>query len=114
MEHILDFQSFVVNEAKVAVKRKYTESHPAKTVSDKAPIRERVLNYIKEKGNVTHDQLMEFFKDLNEENGGTTSRKWVNKNTQYFNIKEKEGVKTYSLSKMGSRVQEAIQKQKTA
>lgn len=112
MDHIVDFSTFIMNEGKVSVKRKYTESHPAKTVSDTAPIRERVLNYIKEKGSVTYEQLMEFFKELNEETGGNTTRKWVNKNTSYFNIKEKEGVKTYTLSKMGTRVQEAIQKHK--
>jgi hypothetical protein len=114
MEHIEDFQSFIVNEGRVSVKRKYTESHPGKSVSDAAPIRERVLSFLKEKGEATYEDLMEFFKGLNEETGGNTSRKWLNKNTQYLSIKEKNGVKTYSLSKMGNRVHEAIGKQKKA
>lgn len=112
MKNIQTFEEFL-NEGKVTVKRKYTESHPEKAVSEYAPIREKVLSFINSNGTVTHKQLLEFFKSLNEESGGATSRKWLNKNTVYFNIKEKNGDKTYSLSNFGKRVHESILKQKT-
>jgi hypothetical protein len=49
-------------------------------------------------------------KGLNEETGGTTSRKWLTKNPQYFKIvTEKDGSKTYKLSALGERVHNAIQ-----
>ena len=103
MNHLLSFEEFV-NEALVTVKRRYTESYPEKAVSDNAPIRERILAYVKEKREVSHTQLMKFIADMNEQTGGSTSRKWVNKNTQYFTIKEKHNTRYYTLSKMGERV----------
>jgi hypothetical protein len=107
---MLSFDEFV-NEGKVTIKRKYTDLHPSLTVSTNAPIRERILSFLKEAGTVTHDELMEFIAGMNEESGGSTSRKWVNKNTQYFVIKERQGVKTYRLSPLGERVHRAILKQ---
>jgi hypothetical protein len=94
----------------VTVKRRYTDAHPASAVSDKAPVREKILSFVKEKKSVSHTELMEFISMMNEETGGSTSRKWVNKNTQYFTIKEKAGQKTYTLSALGSRVCEKISK----
>jgi hypothetical protein len=108
--HMLSFEEFV-NEGKVTIKRKYTELYPSREVSSNAPIREKILSFVKEAGTVTHDELMEFIAGMNEENGGSTSRKWVNKNTQYFVIKERQGVKTYRLSSLGERVHHAILKQ---
>ena len=107
MNHVLSFTEFL-NEALVTVKRRYTEAHPQKAVSDNAPIRERILAYVKEKREVSHTQLMKFISDMNEQTGGSTSRKWVNKNTQYFTIKEKHNTKYYALSKMGERVHSKI------
>jgi hypothetical protein len=57
--------------------------------------------------------MIDFIKGVNEETGGTTSRKWVNKNTSYFKIRERNGEKIYSLSEKGKRVHESIMKQKT-
>lgn len=99
-----------MNEAKVSVKRKYTDNYPAKHVSVNAPVRERVLAFVKENGKVDYNGMMEFMKGLNEETGGTTSRKWLTKNPQYFKIvTEKDGSKTYKLSALGERVHNAIQ-----
>jgi len=108
----MDFNEFLT-EAKVIVKRKYTEVHPEKSVSDKAPIRERVLSFVNEKGYVTRQEMLEFLKAMNEESGGNTSRKWLTKNPTLFIIKEKNGVKTYTLSSYGKKVHESIMKQKT-
>ena len=106
--HVNNFEDFL-NEAKVSVKRQYTVLHPAKYVSSHGPIREKVLAFVKENGEVSQKDLFEFFKGMNEETGGTTSRKWLNKNPHYFKVSEKNGVKTYKLSKLGERVHNAIQ-----
>ena len=110
MTIVKDFHGFLLTEGRVVIKRKYTETHPEQTVSDKAPIRERILSYVSEKREVTHAQLMEFIRGLNEETGGATSRKWVNKNSQYFTVKEKHSTKYYRLSVEGKRVCNAISK----
>ena len=112
MNFIESFDEFL-NEGRVTVKRKYTEAHPEKSVSDRAPIRERVLSFVNEKGSVSRQELLEFLKAMNEETGGTTSRKWLTKNPTLFVIKEKNGVKTYTLSSYGKKVHESIMKQKT-
>ena len=108
--YTMSFEEFI-NEGKVTVKRKYTDAYPSKEVSVNAPIREKILSYVKEVGRVSHEELMEFISGMNEENGGATSRKWVNKNTRYFRISEKNGEKIYRLSSLGERVHAAIMKQ---
>ena len=113
MNPVLSFSEYIMNEGCVVFKRKYTDLYPEKSVSSTGPVREKILSFVKEKEQVTHQELMEFIKSINEESGGQTSRKWVNKNTSYFRIIEKNGVKSYSLSVIGKRVHEAIMKQKT-
>ncbi len=113
MDFVHNFEDFL-NEARVTVKRKYTTDHPEKSVSDHAPVRERILSFVKEKKEVTHTQMMEFIRGMNEESGTQTSQKWLGKNAQYFNVKEKHSTKYYTLSKMGERVHEAIMKQRQA
>jgi len=108
MNHIYSFEEFI-NEAKVTVKRKYTDIYPTKQVDQRGPIREKVLAFVKENGNVSYEDMMEFMRAMNEETGGTTSRKWLTKNPQYFKITEKNGKKTYKLSLLGERVHKAIQ-----
>jgi len=107
--YIQSFDEFL-NEGKVTFKRKYTEAYPAKHVFTNAPVREKILSFVKEKGEVTHDEMMEFVRSVNEETGGNTSRKWLTKNTRYFNIKEKNGTKTYRLSSLGEKVHTSINK----
>ena len=111
--HVMTYEDYILTEGLVVFKRKYTDTHPEKSVSDSAPVRERVLSFVREKGTVTHKELLEFFRSLNEETGGATSRKWVNKNSRYFVVKEKNNTKTYMLSPIGKRVHESIMKQKT-
>jgi hypothetical protein len=102
------FEQFLL-ESKVTVKRKYTDKHPEKNVSSRAPIREKILSFVKENKEVTYEAMMEFLKSVNEETGGNTTRKWLNKNEKYFKITEKNGVKTYKLSSYGERVHAKIQ-----
>jgi len=107
MKHVISYEQFL-NEALRVVKRKYTDAHPEKKVSDYAPVREKVLSFIQEKGNVTESELAEFFKLTNEETGRKTSMEWVKANSKYFTVKETNGEKTFSLSKEGRRVHEKI------
>ena len=113
MNLVLSFEEFMLNESRVVVKRKYTDAHPERAVSNRAPVRERILSFVNEKGRVTHKEMINFFRSLNEEMGGNVSRKWLNKNTAYFKISERNGEKSYRLSAMGKRVHESIMKQKT-
>jgi hypothetical protein len=112
MDYVYSFDEFL-NEARLTYKRKYTDTHPEQTVYDRGPVREKVLSFVNEKGKVTHNEMMNFIKGVNEETGGTTSRKWVNKNTSYFKIRERNGEKIYSLSEKGKRVHNSIMSQKT-
>lgn len=114
MAFVKSFNDYMLTEGRVVFKRKYTDAYPAKAVSDLAPVREKILSFVKEKGSVSYSEIMEFVRLMNEELGGNTSRKWLNKNSDYFNITEKNGEKTYSLSSTGKRIHEAIMKQKTS
>jgi hypothetical protein len=103
MSQVLSYSDFL-NEALMVVKRKYTDLHPEKIVSNYAPVRERVLSFIKEKGSVSEQDLQEFLKMMNEESGRKTSMGWVKANQKLFTVKTNEGNKMYSLSKEGERI----------
>ena len=105
---VYNFEEFLA-EANITVKRKYTEKYPAKKVSSSAAVREKVLSFVKEKESVTQEEMMEFLKSINEETGGNTSRKWLNKNTEYFKVSTSNGTKTYRLSALGEKVHRATQ-----
>ena len=107
MSFIMDFDTFL-SESLITVKRKYTDTHPATVVSDYAPVRERILAFVKENKTVTKAALYEFIKGMNEGTQRTTSPQWVRRNEQYFNVVEKNGEKHYSLSKLGERVHSKI------
>jgi hypothetical protein len=107
MNRVLSYDQFL-NEALVTLKRKYTEAHPEKRISDYAPVREKVLSFVKEKGSVSEEELSEFFKLMNEETGRKTNIGWVKANPHLFKVKESNGSKTYSLSKEGHRVHHKI------
>lgn len=107
MSIVKSYDEFL-NEAIHVVKRKYTEMHPERTASDYAPVRERVLSFVKEKGRVTVAEMKEFFKAVNEETGRKTSMEWVKANSKYFVVREKDGEKTYTLSSEGRRVHEKL------
>lgn len=103
MIQVLSYDEFV-NEALMTVKRKYTDLHPAKVVSDYAPVREKVLSFIKERNAVSEKELQEFLRLMNEQSGRKTSMHWVRANEKFFTVKTNEGNKMYSLSKEGERV----------
>lgn len=104
---VLSYEDFL-NEGIHIVKRKYTDSHPEKRVSDYAPVRERVLSFLKEKGTVSSEELKEFFKLMNEETGRKTGIGWIKANSHLVTVKESGGKSTYQLSKEGKRIHEKL------
>jgi len=104
INHIHSFNEFI-NEKLETVKRKYTDKYPARNISKYAPVRERILSFVKENGEVTHEELLEFIGGMNEEIGSITTRKWINNNADYFKVSNSaNGTKTYKLSSIGERV----------
>ena len=110
---VCTFDEFL-SEGHIVVKRKYTDAHPEKKVGNKAPIREKILSFLAEQGKVNKDQMMEFINGLNEESGGNTSRKWLNKNTHLVNVTKKGDEKIYSLTKLGRKLHEKLVKSANA
>lgn len=108
-----NFDEFI-NEKHIVFKRKYTDNHPEKKVGSIAPVREKILSFLSEKGTVSKTAMMEFIAGLNEETGGKTSRKWLNKNTHLVSVTEKNGEKYYSLTGTGKRVHGKIVKSANA
>ena len=88
------FTESVVTEGRVTLKRRYTENHPAVTVSKNAKVRNKVLEFIKD-GRITQVAFEKFVADLSN-----NSKRWTKNNSKYFTISE-EGV---SLSKMGKKL----------
>jgi hypothetical protein len=108
MKAVLSYDEFI-NEAVHVVKRRYTEAHPQKIASDYAPVREKVLAFVKEKDTVTEQEFAEFFRLMNEESGRKTSMRWVTANRELFVIREtRSGEKTYRLSKEGLRIHQKL------
>lgn len=102
-------ESLVAEAAsKSNVKRKYTESHPSIEIQNYAPIREKVLNFLKENGTVTRTQLKEFINGMNEEIASKTSMKWVNKNSRFIKEFASKGEVFYKLTPLGKRVVEKM------
>lgn len=102
---IPSFEEFIGEGKKVTIKRKYTDTHPAKTVQLKSPVRNKVLSFISEKNVVSRDDLIEFLKGMNEEFGRKTSISWVSRNSKLIKkIIEKDGSVNYTLTKFGKSV----------
>jgi len=100
MDNLKDINNFLT-EKKVTVKRRYTESHPAKNVSTSARIRSSIIEAIAD-GHITEDEMAKILTELK------AHKRWLNRNKTLFNISEdQEGVKTFSLSPYGQRVMNA-------
>ncbi|MFL3662239.1 MAG: adenylyltransferase/cytidyltransferase family protein, partial [Polaribacter sp.] len=100
MDNLKDINDFLV-EKKVTVKRRYTESHPAKNVSTAARVRSSILEAIAD-GHITEAEMSRILTELK------AHKRWLNRNKTLFNISEdQEGVKTFSLSPYGQRVMKA-------
>lgn len=84
----------VVNERNITIKRQYTENHPAVVVGKAAKIRNKVLEAIKD-GKISQVEFDNLLKEMT-----TDSKRWLKRNTQYFNVSE-DGI---SLSKSGKAI----------
>lgn len=103
MKNIKNIDTFLT-EKKVAVKRRYTENHPAKFVSTSAKIRNILLDSIGD-GHLTEDEVIKILSEIN------ANRRWLKRNINLFNISEdQEGIKRYSLSPFANRIRNAINK----
>jgi len=100
MKNLKNIDNFIL-EKKVAVKRRYTESHPAKFISTSAKIRNILLDSIGDK-HLTEDEIVKILSEIN------AHKRWLSRNLNLFNISEDEiGVKRYSLSPYGHRIRKA-------
>lgn len=104
------FQSFddYVNEAKLTTKRKYTlnsKVYDQQTVGSYAPVRTKILSFIKEKGNVSSEILEEFLYGLKEDLGKKPAINWFSRNSDLLkkSVNENDEV-VYSLSRKGEKV----------
>jgi cytidyltransferase-like protein len=89
-------------EKKITVKRKYTETHPAKIISSNANVRNEVLNAVSD-GKLTEEEFLGILSGLNAHS------KWLTKNRKLFKVEEdKAGLKTYSLSEYGKKIKNAL------
>jgi cytidyltransferase-like protein len=89
-------------EKKLNIKRKYTDAYPAKTISSEAKVRNAILTAVSD-GILTEEEFVGILKSINANKG------WIYKNKQLFKIEEdKGGLKTYSLSKYGKKIFDAI------
>ena len=107
MAYVKNYTEFLT-EALHVVKRKYTDIHPQKVVSDIAPVREKVLSFVKGKGKASLKEMEEFLRLMNEETGRKTSMGWVKANSKYFKVKEENGETYYQLSKEGLRIHDKM------
>ncbi len=93
-----DKDSEELDESRITIKRRYTDSHPAQTVGKFATIRNKVLEAIKD-GKISNEEFNTILKEMTKD-----SSRWLKRNAQYFNVSE-EGV---TLSKVGMKVLNSI------
>lgn len=96
MKNIKNLEEFIT-EKKVAVKRRYTENHPAKYVSTAARVRNAVLDAIGD-GVITEEEMDKILSEIQ------AHKRWVSRNSKLFNITEEDGVKKISISSRGKRI----------
>ena len=89
-------------EKKITVKRKYTESYPAKIISSNAKVRNEILNVLST-NKLTEEEFLSVLSNLKAHN------KWLTKNRKLFKIEEDMGTKIYTLSEYGKKVMSAMQ-----
>lgn len=96
MKPLMKFNDFVnseINESRVTIKRRYTESHPAKNVYSNSKIKAKILEAIAD-GQITKDEFNKILQELN------ANKRWVSRNAHLFKMNE-EGI---SLSKFGRKM----------
>ena len=100
-----------VNEGRSQIKRQYGQYSKIR-VNEKAPIRNKVLNFVGKRF-VTEEEMLNQLSTITEEIGKEfDQRKWFKNNQKYFESFENRGQKVLTLSKYGKRVHEFINKPK--
>ena len=92
------FEEFL-NEKNITIKRRYTDTHPAKTVGHNARVRNKIIEALKD-GKLTLDEFNEIIKS-----NSNSPKRWSRNNKRFFRIEE-DGV---SLSGYGKKVLKTIQ-----
>jgi hypothetical protein len=98
--------SKALDEAKMQVKRKYTDNHPEVSKSSHAPVRIKVLEFLNQKGKVTKEEMGTFLKSLVEGTGKRPSWGWIKKNADLVDEYSNNETKMYCLTKRGKKVLE--------
>ena len=100
MKNLLGINDYLT-EKKIVVKRRYTESYPAKFASTSAKVRNAIFDAIAD-GHLTEEELKRILSEMN------ANKRWLGRNQSLFNISEDQGgIKTYSLSPYGQRLRVA-------
>lgn len=97
---------------KIQVKRKYTDNYPAQ-FKNETGVRNKVLEFIFNKGTVTKQEINEFFNSLKETMGKKPSSSFLRDNSYLFskNIDE-NGEVSYSLTNRGRQAYKDLSKRK--
>jgi hypothetical protein len=93
---VLNFNDFL-NEKRVVIKRKYTESYPAKKLSTYAKVRNQVFSAL-QNGMLSEEEFLNVLSSTNAHN------RWFKRNSRFFVVKEETGTKKIGLSSYGHKV----------
>lgn len=89
---------------RLTAKRKYTDKHPSVDINYSAPIRNKVLAFVSGKGEVSEEEMKEFFNSLEEDLGRKANWSWVKSNSNLIKKFENEGKPYYKLTERGSKI----------
>lgn len=89
----------------VILKRKYTENYPAVGAGSYAPVREKILSFVVEKGgSVSKEEIKEFISSVNEDGEDINiNGAWLRQNKKYLKRESKGGETKYSITNLGTR-----------
>jgi hypothetical protein len=91
-------ESEEVTESKITLKRQYTENYPAKTTGKHAAIRNKIIEALKD-GELTKEEFDTLVSGLTED-----SKRWLRRNSTFFNIQEDK----VGLTKSGQKIAAAL------
>jgi hypothetical protein len=91
-------ESEEVTESKITLKRQYTENYPAKTTGKYAAVRNKIIEALKD-GELTKEEFDTLVSGLTED-----SKRWLRRNSTFFNIQEDK----VGLTKSGQKIAAAL------
>jgi hypothetical protein len=93
-----DENSEELDESKITLKRQYTENYPAKTTGKYAAVRNKIIEALKD-GELTKEEFDTLVSGLTED-----SKRWLRRNSTFFNIQEDK----VGLTKSGQKIAAAL------